>query len=153
MFTFEGTAYSLVSAGAGVVLGLATSAGMIVIINRLLANFEEDFQMSIHFEPRTIIVSYCVGMIITFATVAVSSYRVSRLNIVTAVRGLPEAIVLRSEAPFSQRLLLVGRAVVRPFIFLWRATSVVAAAEDSPFSAQPGSRYILGYPTRVVFRR
>ena len=121
MFTFEGTAYSLVSAGAGVVLGLATSAGMIVIINRLLANFEEDFQMSIHFEPRTIIVSYCVGMIITFATVAVSSYRVSRLNIVTAVRGLPEAIVLRSEAPFSQRLLLVGRAVVRPFIFLWRA--------------------------------
>ena len=121
MFTFEGTAYSLVSAAVGVVLGLAISAGMIVIINRLFARFEEDFQMSIHFEPRTIIVSYSVGMIITFATVAVSSYRVSRLNIVTAVRGLPEAIVLRGEAPFSQRLLLVGRAVVRPFIFLWRA--------------------------------
>ena len=121
MFTFEGTAYSLVSAAAGVVLGLAISAGMVVIINRLLARFEEDFQMSIHFEPRTIVVSYCVGMIITFATVAVSSYRVSRLNIVTAVRGLPEAIVLRGESPFSQRLLLVGRALVRPIVFLWRA--------------------------------
>ena len=121
MFTFEGSAYSLVSAGIGVVLGLAISAGMIVIINRVIANFDEDFQLSIHFEPRTVIVSYCVGMIITFATVAVSSYRVSRLNIVTAVRGLPEAIVLRGEEPFSQRLLRVGRALVRPFVFLWRA--------------------------------
>ena len=122
MFTFEGTAYSLVSAAVGVVLGLAISAGMIMIINRLFAGFDEDsFRLSIHFEPSTIIVSYCVGMIITFATVAVSSYRVSRLNIVTAVRGLPEAIVLRGEAPLSQRLLLVGRALARPFIFLWRA--------------------------------
>ncbi len=121
MFTFEGTAYSLASAATGVVLGLAVSAGMIVIINRLFASFEEDFQMSIHFEPRTIIVSYCVGMIITFATVALSSYRVSRLNIVTAIRGLPEAIVLRSEARFSQRLILVLKAVARPLIFLWRA--------------------------------
>ena len=100
MFTFEGTAYSLVSAAVGVVLGLAISAGMIVIINWLIASFEDDsFRLSIHFEPRTIIVSYCVGMIITFATVAVSSYRVSRLNIVTAVRGLPEAIVLKSRSP------------------------------------------------------
>ena len=122
MFTFEGTAYSLVSAAVGVVMGLAISAGMIVIINRLIASFGDDFPLlSIHFEPRTIIVSYCVGMIITFATVAVSSYRVSRLNIVTAVRGLPEAVVLRGEAPISQRLLLVGRAPVRPFVFLWRA--------------------------------
>ena len=29
--------------------------------------------------------------------------------------------MLRGEAPFSQRLLLVGRALVRPFVFLWRA--------------------------------
>ncbi|MCH7891462.1 MAG: FtsX-like permease family protein, partial [Gemmatimonadetes bacterium] len=122
MFTFEGTAYSVVSAAVGVVLGLAISAGMIVIINRLIASFDEDsLQLSIHFEPRTVIVSYCVGMIITFATVAVSSYRVSRLNIVTAVRGLPEPIVLRGEAPFSQRLLLVAQALVRPFVFLWQA--------------------------------
>ena len=133
MFTFEGTAYSLVSAAAGVVLGLAVSAGMVVIINRLFASFEEDFQMSIHFEPRTVIVSYCVGMIITFATVAVSSYRVSRLNIVAAVRGLPEAIVLGGEAPFSQRLLLVGIAVARPLIFLGRSLRSIPRLRVSSF--------------------
>ena len=126
MFTFEGTAYSLVSAAVGVVLGLAVSAGMVLILNRLFASFDEDFQMSIHFEPRTIVVAYCVGMLITFATVALSSYRVSRLNIVTAIRGLPEAIVLRSEAPFSQRLLLVPKAVLHPLVFLWRALRSLA---------------------------
>ena len=121
MFTFEGTAYALVSAAVGVALGLGVSAGMVVILNRLFTRFEEDFQMSIHFEPRTIIVSYCLGMIITLTTVSLSSYRVSRLNIVTAVRGLPEAIVLKAEARFSQRLLLVGSAIIRPMIFLVRA--------------------------------
>ena len=116
MFTFEGTAYSVVSAAIGVILGLLISAGMVVIINRLFASFEEEFRMSIHYEPRTVIISYSVGMIITFATVAVSSYRVSRLNIVTAIRDLPEAIAIRAEAPFSHRLLLVEGAVVRPLI-------------------------------------
>ena len=121
MFTFEGTSYALVSAAVGVALGLAVSAGMVTVINRLLASFDEDFQLSIHFEARTIIVAYCLGLIVTFATVAVSAYRVSRLNIVAAVRGLPEAIVIKGESPFSQRLLLVGRALVQPFVFLRRA--------------------------------
>ncbi len=121
MFTFEGTAYALGSVAIGVVLGLAVSAGMVVILNRLFASFEEDFQMSIHFEPRTIIVSFCIGMIITLGTVVLSSYRVSRLNIVTAIRGLPEAIALKGESSLSERLLPVGEAVVRPLIHLWSA--------------------------------
>jgi mono/diheme cytochrome c family protein len=37
MFTFEGTAYSLVSAAVGVVLGLAISAGMMVKYGKYLA--------------------------------------------------------------------------------------------------------------------
>ena len=120
MFTFEGTAYALVSAAVGVALGLAVSAAMIVVINRLFALFEDAFSLSIHFEARTIIVSYCLGMVITFATVASSAYRVSRLNIVSAVRGIPEAIELKSEVTLKRRALALGRALVRPFIFLWR---------------------------------
>ena len=125
MFTFEGTAYSLVSAAVGVALGLAISAGMIVVINRLFAQFDDDFRLSIHFEPRTIIVAYCLGMVITFATVAGSAYRVSRLNIVSAVRGLPEAFVIKGEATLGQRLLIVMRALLRPFLFLFRGVRLL----------------------------
>ena len=126
MFTFEGTAYALVSAAVGVALGLAVSALVIVVINQLFATVEESFRLSVHFELRTIVVSYCLGMVITFATVASSAYRVSRLNIVSAVRGIPEAIELKSEATLRLRLSILGRALVRPFIFLWRGVRALA---------------------------
>ena len=151
MFTFEGTAYSVVSAAIGVILGLSVSAGMVVILNRLFASFEEDFQMTIHFEPRTIIISYCVGMIITFATVAASSYRVSRLNIVTAIRDLPEAIVLRREAPFSQRLLLVATALVRPLISVWRALRAIRRLRLGAFLLNLGLAALWAVPPVWLF--
>ncbi len=92
MFLFEGSAYALVSGAVGVVLGLVASALMVAIINRIFAATAgfEDFQMTRHFEVRSAVVAYSLGMIITLATVGVSAYRVSRTNIVSAVRGLPD---------------------------------------------------------------
>ena len=39
---------------------------------------------------RTVIVSYALGVLLTFAVVSASAWRVSRMNIVTAIRNLPE---------------------------------------------------------------
>ena len=125
MFTFEGTAYALVSAAVGVGLGLAVSAVMIFVINRVFASFDDSFSLTIHFEPRTIVVAYCLGMVITVATVAGSAYRVSRLNIVAAVRNIPEAVEVASRATLRQRGAVLLRALVRPGIFLWRGISAL----------------------------
>ena len=91
MFVFEGTAYSLVSGVVGVGLGLLASALIVGIINQIFAGGgdTDDFQLTRHFELRSAIVAYCLGMVITFITVAISAYRVSRMNIVAAVRDLP----------------------------------------------------------------
>ena len=121
MFVFEGTTYAVVSAAIGVLLGLGISALMVVIMNWIIASFDVDFQLTIHFEARSAIVAYCLGMAITFATVAVSAYRVSRMNIVVAIRGLPEALVAPEEPAFLRRFLGVPKAVVRPLLFLARA--------------------------------
>ena len=125
MFTFEGTAYALVSAAVGVGLGLAVSAVMIFVINRVFASFDDSFSLTIHFAPRTIVVSYCLGMVITVATVAGSAFRVSRLNIVAAVRNIPEAVEVASRATLRQRGAVLLRALVRPGIFLWRGISAL----------------------------
>ena len=125
MFTFEGTAYALVSAAVGVALGLAVSAVMIFVINRVFASFDDSFSLTIHFEPRTIVVAYCLGMVITVATVAGSAYRVSRLNIVAAVRNIPEAVEVASRATLRQRSVVLLRALVRPGIFVWRGISAL----------------------------
>ncbi len=119
MFVFEGTAYALVSAAVGVVLGLAISTGMVVVLNQIVSSFDEAFKFTVHFEPRSAIVAYCLGMIITFATVAVSSYRVSRLNIVAAVRGLPAPITV-STTTLRQLVAIPGRAAIRPFLLAGR---------------------------------
>ena len=121
MFVFEGTAYALVSAAIGVVLGLVVSAFMVGILNSVFSTFEDDFTLKLHFTLPTIIVSYCLGMTITFATVGISAYRVSHLNIVAAVRNLPENLVPTEPTRLSRRLLGLLMGIVRPAVFLWRA--------------------------------
>ena len=114
MFAFEGTAYAIVSAAVGVVLGLGVSMLMVTVMNQIFSGLEESFTLSIHFEPRSVVVAYCLGMTITFATVVVSAYRVSRLNIVVAIRGLPESIIPKGEPPFKERLVGLLRSIVLP---------------------------------------
>ena len=114
MFVFEGTAYALVSAAIGVILGLAVSALMVGTLNSIFSTFDDNFTLQLHFTLPTIVVSYCLGMIITFATVGISAYRVSYLNIVAAVRNLPENLVPADPPGFLSRLLDVVKGVFRP---------------------------------------
>ena len=132
MFVFEGTAYALVSAAIGVVLGLGVSALMVDILNRLFSTFDDDFTLQIHFTLPTIVVSYCLGMIITFATVAVSAYRVSNLNIVAAVRNLPESLAQTASPRLSTRLRGLLAGIVRPAIFLWRGLRYLVKLDFVP---------------------
>ena len=108
MFVFEGAAYSLISAAIGVGIGLGVSSLIVVIANSIFqasGSSAGDFQMTRHFEPESIIVAYCLAMVITLITVGLSAYRVSRLNIVSAVRDLPSAPVSISAGSWRQSLV------------------------------------------------
>ena len=50
------------------------------------------------------VVAYCIGMLITFLTVAISAGRVSRLNIVSAMRDIPRH-ALRPARKLSDMLI------------------------------------------------
>ena len=115
MFVFEGTAYSLVSGVVGVGLGLLASSMIVGIINQIFAGGgagggSEDFQLTRHFEIRSAIVAYCLGMVITFITVGISAYRVSRMNIVAAIRDLPSPQETNTASALQQlsRLIIAG---------------------------------------------
>jgi putative ABC transport system permease protein len=122
MFIFEGTAYSVVSGAVGVLLGLGASSIIVFMVNRIFqsggSGAPENFTMFAHFELRSAVVAYCLGMVITLATVGISAYRVSRLNIVAAVRGLPPP-VQQSVTPYRTRLLAPLRALSRPATLAW----------------------------------
>ncbi|MDA0262678.1 MAG: FtsX-like permease family protein [Chloroflexi bacterium] len=132
MFIFEGTAYSVVSGAIGVALGLGASFVIVFVVNRIFtaggSGAPENFTMFAHFEIRSAVVAYCLGMVITLSTVGISAYRVSRLNIVAAVRGLP-APSQRSETPYRQHLLAPLRALVRPLLLAVTALRALASGD------------------------
>ncbi len=97
MFVTEGMVYDLAAALLGLGLGLLVSYGMIGFIRGVFGNFSQQVtSQSIPFEfvwsvaPTSLIIAYCVGVILTFIVVTISSWQVSRLNIVAAIRDLPD---------------------------------------------------------------
>ena len=97
MFVTEGVVYDLLAAALGVLLGLGISYAMVDFIGRLfnqvtarLTGESGLFQIQFHTTPITLILAYCLGVLFTFVVVTIASWRTSRLNIVAAIRGLPE---------------------------------------------------------------
>ena len=93
-FLSEGMAYNLGSALVGAGLGVLVALAM----TRLMASFAGQFGVTIEpsVTPRSLIVAYCLGVVITFITVVFSSWQVSRLNIVRAIRNIPEPTYRRA---------------------------------------------------------
>ncbi|MBX3054664.1 MAG: ABC transporter permease [Caldilineaceae bacterium] len=97
MFVTEGLVYDLAAALLGLGLGLLVSYAMIGFIRGVFGNFTQQVtSRAIPFEfvwsvaPTSMIIAYCVGVILTFVVVTIASWQVSRLNIVAAIRDLPD---------------------------------------------------------------
>ena len=133
MFVFEGTAYDLAASAIGVTVGLLVSMALVAVLNFLFGKIDVDFSFTYHIEPRSVIVAYCLGMIIVFATASVSAYRVSRMNIVEAVRGLPETTSISAGLPFVRRLMYIPQAMFQPLRYLVQAAMDLRAARYSRF--------------------
>ena len=89
MFMSEGMAYNLGAAVIGVLLGLAVTVGMVSIINTGLEAFGFTFRWNVTWQ--SLVTSGGIGIVITFLTMTISSFRASVLNIVAAIRDLPDS--------------------------------------------------------------
>jgi putative ABC transport system permease protein len=87
-FLAEGMAYNLAAALAGTALGVLVAFVIGEIMAALLSEF--DIGISPQVTSRSLVISYSLGVVLTFFTVTFSSWRVSNLNIVRAIRDIPE---------------------------------------------------------------
>ncbi|MDO9446195.1 MAG: ABC transporter permease, partial [Dehalococcoidia bacterium] len=114
-FIAEGMAYNVGSALVGALLGLGVAYLLIFVMSRVF----EDFGLNIafHVNPVGFAVAYCLGVVITFLTVTMSSWRAANLNIVRAIRDIDEPQPLRGENRSIGGLVMATLAVF--WFLLW----------------------------------
>lgn len=119
MFTFEGLAYAVGSALIGTAIGIGAGRVLVGMMARAFGTdddptFSIDFSVTIY----SIIAAFSVGLILTLLTVIFSAYRVSKLNIVVAIRNLPEEFVASDTPPLLRRLLNFVFWIFGPFYMI-----------------------------------
>jgi putative ABC transport system permease protein len=134
MFMSEGTAYNLLAAMVGAGLGVLVAFGMAYLMSALFTEF--GISVTPHVTPRTFAVSYSLGVVLTFLTVAFSSWRISKLNIVSAIRDIPEAAGKR----MGRRGLVFWALIILFGIFLF----VVGIRSDDAFPFALGLSLVAG---------
>ena len=92
LYVYEGLLYSLGAALLGVLVGLGLARLVVWGLNEFTfaATAGSEFQMVFTAKPLSLVVAGAAGMVVTLGTVLYTSLRISGINIVAAMRDLPE---------------------------------------------------------------
>ena len=95
MFLFEGADLRIARPRGR---GRRNRAGLLLVrvSASIFSSTNEGFELAPHVEAYSVLVSFLVGGVITLITVWFASRRVSRLNIVRAIRDIPEPSMARA---------------------------------------------------------
>jgi putative ABC transport system permease protein len=116
-FLSEGMAYSVIAGGVGALVGVAAAVGLVAGFLRIAGGY--DF-LHAHVTVRSLVVSYCLGVVITFLTVVFSSLQVSSVNIVSAIRGTDDDGRRNERRKVSWRWVFAGiPAMIVPPLGIW----------------------------------
>ena len=87
-FAVEGLVYDLAAAAVGLVLGV----GIGVLVLRLVQSVLDRWDVPVRGQMSGggIVLSFCLGALVTFATVLLAAWRVSRVNVIAAIHGSPD---------------------------------------------------------------
>ena len=91
VFVIEGFLYSIVAGILGALLGIGVGWAIAKLAAPIFGGSDE-FALELLFSmsPESIITGFCLGIIITSLTIFFTSVRISRINIIRAIRDLPE---------------------------------------------------------------
>ena len=118
-FIAEGMTYNLLAGALGAALGVAAALALVVGFMRYSLGSDFDF-ITAHVTTRSLVISYCLGVVLTFVTVVIASMKVSGVNIVAAIRGTPEDETPPPRQKISWRAVLVSiPLMIVPPVGLW----------------------------------
>lgn len=138
-FLVEGTAYVGLAAALGAMAGLALGYAIIYFFDRLVPHGE--VQITFFFEPGSVLLAFAAGATLTWLTMFVASWRASRLNIVRAIRDLPEPPPEKG----SRRMLLASVGLLA----LGASLIAYGVWADTGYGRIPGPP-LLGYGSALL---
>jgi putative ABC transport system permease protein len=150
MFMSEGMGYNVMSALVGVLLGILVALALTGIMAAIFSEF--DISVEPNVTGRSLIISYSLGVVMTFLTVVFASWRASSLNIVRAIRDLPEPETRPGRRSLVGSIVLVLSGAVLIFLGIAAGQLVLYALGFSlvMFGIAIGGRY-LRLPERPLF--
>ncbi len=110
-FIIEGTLYALVASAVGAVLGIGVGWAIVKLAAPIFSA-GGDFALELAFsaEPASMVSGFCVGLLISLASIAATSVRISRINIIGAIRDLPE-----TRTPQGRKRTLIAGLLLAAF--------------------------------------
>lgn len=139
-FLSEGTIYALLAGLVGAFLGVGAAYLIGFGLERL---FDEFLDIDPYVSPRSMVVAYCLGVVITFIAVAYASVRNSRLNIVAAIRDIPDV-----SSPVRKKRTIVIAVLA---LVIGALLTVAGLGNNSAFPAYAGLS-ILPFGVAMILR-
>ncbi len=141
LFLFEGTAYAAASASVGVFAGIIIAYGVLYAFGQIISGFfAVDLSVvlaSFTFTALTLFTAFTAGLFITYTTILLASWRTSKLNIIRAIRDIPEPP--RGIRTYTV-LSILGIILIMTGIFAYMAS----------FDSESAIMFLLG-PSLVIF--
>lgn len=107
VFVIEGGIYSLMAGVLGAILGIGVGWAIVTVAAPIFGTGDFALELTFDAHPASIVGGFCLGVLISMATVTFTSVRISRINIIRAIRDLPEPIVRKAR----RRSLIAGTLV------------------------------------------
>ncbi|CAN5588955.1 hypothetical protein BH24CHL1_BH24CHL1_03820 [soil metagenome] len=149
-FIAEGSGYAILAGLVGSAMGVAATYG---IAFGLKAIFGEFVPIEAYVSPRSLVVAYCLGVIITFLTVVGASWKISRINITAAVRDIPDIVSAKrkkSGLVWGALLLIVGGLATVSGLSAEQAFPFYLGMSLLPFGVALIARFF-GVSSRLLF--
>lgn len=107
-FYMQGGIYALASGVLGALLGIGVGWAIVKVAAPIFGGFGDfGLELSFAMEIESLVVGFCVGILISLLTVLFTSLRISRINIIRAIRDLPEPKRLEARL----RTTIIGVAI------------------------------------------
>jgi putative ABC transport system permease protein len=133
-FATEGWLYALVASLLGTLAGIGLGRLIIAASARMFSTEHNRFDLVFTVRPASIAEGFAIGFLIALVTVVAMSVRISRLNIIAAIRDLPEVKVRRRR----RRWLVLGAAAA----LLGSVWTISTLPKDEPFGLLLGPTLI-----------